>query len=373
MASRNVWRAWSLGAALSALLAAPGRAEPITFHGASDASAACALNTQQFVLADDETNVLRIYDTTRPPLPVGELDLGPFLSLAGEDGEADIEGAARVGDRIYWITSHGRSRAGKERASRYAFFATDVVTAADGTTTLKPHGRPYRRLVDDLLRDPQLAFLGLDRATGKGGSLTKQQRADLAPTRHGLNIEGLAAAPDGSLLIGVRNPLYRDPASGTELAMVLVLRNPAALVDGGEAATFGAPWLLDAGGQGIRSLEALAAADDTPFFVVVTGPADGQSQCALHAWQGGTSPLQSLALCAGTAALPLDFTTEAVFQVPGTTAVWVLSDDGGLEKTVADASACLPGQLLENGKCPNKFLVDRNQRTFRAVRLELGP
>lgn len=368
----NVVRTSSLGLALAMMVAVPALAEPITFRGASDASAACALDAQRFVLADDETNVLQIYDTAQPPLPVGQLDLGAFLSVDGKQAEADIEGAARVGDCIYWITSHGRSRSGKERASRQAFFATDIVKAKDGTTTLVPHGRPYRRLVEDLLRDPQLAFLGFARSTGKDRSLTKQERADLAPTRHGLNIEGLAAAPDGSLLIGVRNPLYRDPVSGADLAMILVLRNPAALVDGGDVAEFGAPMLLDAGGQGLRSLEALTSDDGAPPFVVVTGPADGQSQCALHAWRGGASLLEGLALRAGTAAVPSDFTSEAVFQVPGTTAIWVLSDDGGLERSVAEDSACLPGELLKHGKCPNKFLVDRNQRTFRAVRLELG-
>ena len=40
--------------------------------------------------------------------------------------ESDIEACTRVGDIIYWITSHGRSKKGKWRNSRYRLFATEI-------------------------------------------------------------------------------------------------------------------------------------------------------------------------------------------------------------------------------------------------------
>ncbi len=42
------------------------RAERVTFYGASDASAAVALDEEHFVVADDENNTLRIYRFDRP-------------------------------------------------------------------------------------------------------------------------------------------------------------------------------------------------------------------------------------------------------------------------------------------------------------------
>ena len=61
-----------------------------------------------------------------------------------------------MGDRIYWITSHGRNKDGKERPNRYAFFATDIVKIDSGDVTIKPVGRVYRRLAYDLMYNPVL-------------------------------------------------------------------------------------------------------------------------------------------------------------------------------------------------------------------------
>ena len=97
----------------------------IIFRGASDASAAVAVTEDLVIVADDEDNVLRIYKTGGG-MPVYSFDLSRFLQVEQEHSEADIEGATRVGNRIYWITSHGRNADGKIRPNRYRFFATDI-------------------------------------------------------------------------------------------------------------------------------------------------------------------------------------------------------------------------------------------------------
>jgi hypothetical protein len=125
-----------------------------------------------------------------------ETPLSAFLYSG--DKESDLEGAAAVGQRIYWIASHGRNSKGKLRPDRQRFFATDIDPGAQPGVI--PTGSPYRGLLDDLAAAPTLADLRLGDA------------AQLAPEAPGgLNIEGLAAMPDGSLLIGLRT---RCPTAG---------------------------------------------------------------------------------------------------------------------------------------------------------------
>src|SRR5688572_4915266 len=111
-----------------------------------DASAAVALDAQHFVVADDEGNVLRVYKRGEPK-PVNEFNVAKFLLGKGKKSETDLEGAAMVGNRIYWISSHGRNREGEEAPNRQRFFATAVTT--QGGLRLIPVGAPYPSLLDD--------------------------------------------------------------------------------------------------------------------------------------------------------------------------------------------------------------------------------
>jgi hypothetical protein len=74
-----------------------------TFYGLADASAAVFLDERHFAVADDESAELSIFDVSIPERPASTLVL-ESLSVDRKRPEADIEGAARVGDRVYWIT-----------------------------------------------------------------------------------------------------------------------------------------------------------------------------------------------------------------------------------------------------------------------------
>lgn len=341
-------------------LSMTGVADVRTFTGSSDASAAVMLDARHFVVADDENNTLRIYAIDGPSGPVGQVELD--LCIEPDHPEADIEGAARVADRIYWITSHGRNKNGKERPNRYAFFATDIVSDGRGVPTIKPVGRPYRRLAYDVMLNQRLRFLGLDKTIRLAEPLTKSQREALAPKENGLNIEGLAAGPNGSLLVGLRNPHYLDPVREKEMAILLVLENPDEMVIRGTPARFGEPILLDADGLGIRSIEEMVSESGQRRYLIAAGTINGTNRFAFYTWDGGDGPLHAWGI-----ELPDAFTPEAMFQVYGTNAVWILSDDGTIEKEVSSADECVEGELLKNGRCPNKFLIDAEQRTFRAI------
>jgi hypothetical protein len=269
-----------------------------TFRGPCDASAAVALDSSHFVVGDDEHDTLHIYRKGHPE-PVAAVPLAGFLGT-GAGGEADIEGAAAIGTRIYWITSHSRNSKGKLQPGRYRFFATDVVTG--DPPTVKAVGRPYTQLLRDLVAAPALASYRLDVAAGRA-----------AEAAGGLNIEGLAATPEGTLLIGLRNPLPGGKA------LVVPLLNPGELIEG-KAARFGTPVELELGQRGIRSIERIAAG-----YLIVAGPVADQGNFALFRWSGipaePASPVTGIDLGS--------LRPEALFVFPGSDEVQLLSDDGG--------------------------------------------
>lgn len=291
-------------AALSCMLAAALPGQPFaqdisSYRGACDASAAVALDAEHFAVGNDENNVLHVYRRGRPQ-PVGALDLSKFLGLRG-DAEADIEDAAPVGQRIYWITSHARNSRGKADASRHRFFATEMLPGQP--PSLRPLGVPYTRLLHDLAASDALKPFRLADAS----RLT-------AEAEGGFNIEGLAATPEGKLLIGLRNPLPQ------RRALVVPLENPAELIEG-KTARFGLPIELDLDQRGIRSLELVGAS-----YLIVAGPTADRGSFALYRWSGRRGE-KALHL----AAVDLrDLRPEAMLSVPHTGQVQLLSDDGGV-------------------------------------------
>ena len=96
------------------------------YYGACDASATVLLDEDTILVADDEDNLLRLYSIKRKGLPIKTFPLNKFLGVTNSSHpEADIEACTRVDNLIYWITSHGRSKKGKWRNSRYRLFATE--------------------------------------------------------------------------------------------------------------------------------------------------------------------------------------------------------------------------------------------------------
>lgn len=238
--------------------------ENASFVGMCDASAAAAIDGQRFIVADDEDNVLRVYSRKGGEALV-RFDCSEFLGLAGKKKpkEADLEAAAQLGSRTYWITSHGRNSKGKDQPSRQRLFATEVVTNGDDVT-LKTVGKPYSALLDDLLKHEKLAGYQLGEAA---------KRAPKAPGA--LNIEGITATPDGKLLIGFRNPVPKGKA------LLVPLLNPAEVVEG-KKASLGDPMELDLQGLGIRGIDYHEGR-----YLIIAGPSGAEgAQSRLFTWEG---------------------------------------------------------------------------------------
>ena len=331
----------------------------IIFCGASDASAAIAVREDLVVVADDENNVLRVYKTSGG-MPVYSYDLSEFLKVEKEHPEADIEGATRVGNRIYWITSHGRNADGKIRPNRYRFFATDI-EVSDTNVAVLPVGRSYTGLVEAILKSGNLRGLGLDKATRLGEKLSKKEREKLAPKEDGLNIEGLCASADGrTLYIGFRNPRPVNTTSGKKCAIVVTLENAADVVEKGRQPVFGKSLLWDIGGLGIRSME-YSSLHKTYF--VIAGSSDETIRFALYRWPGdaNTPPQLLKDLHLG------NFSSEAIVPFTYSSKLLLISDDGSLPVKIDSSAECLPDKLNADGTCPNKFLRDPGRKTFRGL------
>jgi hypothetical protein len=257
-----------LGAALlCAQKAGPADAsqasDAVLHYGCCDASAGVAVSSNLFLVANDEDSLLRVYRRDRSGPPVQSFAAQAFLDVDPRKPETDLEGATRVGDRIYWITSHGRNREGEARESRHRFFATTVSVAADGRIDLKAVGRPYQRLLSDFIREPRLKPFNLGVAA---------LHAPKEP--NALNIEGLGATPNGELLIGFRNPIPNGRA------LIVPLANPAEVVEGAPA-RFNDPILLNLDGRGVRAISHLG-----DRYLILAGSFDAKGRTHFYEWSG---------------------------------------------------------------------------------------
>ena len=286
--------------------------------GMCDASASVLVDADHMLAASDEDNVLRLYRLDSGGNPVAEFDWNAALDIdpTKKHFEADIEAAARVGDRVYWVTSHGANREGEARPNRRRFFATDLHWA-NGKLMLTAVGTPYRHLVERMAESPGLKKFDLT------------ERARHAPeSDNGLNIEGLTVTRGGRLLIGFRNPIPDGEA------LLVPFLNPDPVLAGAEAPRFGKPVFLHLGGLGVRSIDYAPAHD--AYFIVAGAAADGGA-FALYRWTGG----------AGDDAVPMadvnfaELNPEAVVAPAASRKeLLILSDDGG---RVVDGVTCKNG------------------------------
>ena len=304
--------------------------------GSCDASAIVPVSdTNDFIFAVDEDDVLRrwIAPDTYPP-PGGEeaggvedwLDLTeaveatggiddnelPLNSDKGVPREMDLEGAAQIGDQVFWIGGHGLNKgkgegasyrvSGKYRPNRMIFLATNV----PGSATSGELSGTARDLLPALIRananggvderQPWLsasAFAAWEAIPPLFGGAAwaiqpaearfnqREDRIGPPPKAGGFNIEGLAA--DGNeLLIGLRSPVTDGRA------WVLRLANPAEIVaDPTVPPQISVEARVDLGdGRGIRAMT-----ESGDGWLLVGGPYDSPAPSfVLYDWAQVGSP-----------------------------------------------------------------------------------
>ncbi|MFZ3469482.1 hypothetical protein ACODT3_29610 [Streptomyces sp. 4.24] len=249
--------------------------------GSSDASAAVDVGGGYALVADDESNVLRLYDRARSGAPVKSWDLGAAL---GAKKEADIEAAARVGDTVYWTGSLGNNKDGKYKAERNTVFTTRLV--GTGAATEIVFGSAYKALREDLI--------AWDTANGNRYGFAAGTAAGRIPKSiDGFNVEGLEFAPGSTTTayLGFRAPLA--PAVPGGKALIVPVTNIDKVLSGAAKPVFGEPIEMNLGGLAVRDIRKNAA--DQYLILAGSWAADDNSDpYALYQWDGiaGHAPVK---------------------------------------------------------------------------------
>ena len=293
---------------------------PGNYQKTCDGSLGVMLDATHFLDGNDEEQGMRVYTRGADAAPLQSIDISSKIGLSTSD-EADFEDAARVGNRIYVVGSHGRDKNGNLERSRYRFLALDVSGTVPSISLSVPGYTTT--LLDSMLVasnwvTPSTSVIS---TLSTAADLSDSTNADLAPKVNGTNIEGLAwlptAARPNQLLLG-----FRNPSQSTDAILVSLLNADAVLT--GATPSFGEAILLDLGGLRIR---AMAWSPIHQAVLLIGGPKDATNgPYRLYKWSGVATDAP-VAVTDITSA-PSDSAPEALVIYDHTRDVQVLFDQG---------------------------------------------
>lgn len=262
---------------------------PGTYRGACDGSAVAYLDFDHFVGMSDADQRIRIYKRGTSGDALQALDYASGIGVPST-AKVDFEELARVGNRIYALSSHGRKDDGTKDPDRYRFVGIDLAGTAPSFSFSVAGSR--LSLLSDMLAtenwiSPDAQLIGHLQEASK---LDKPQGDNIKPLVNGMNMEGLAYAPTTAnpkrLVIGLRNPRTQDGR-----AIAVPLENPDELV-AGVTARFGEAHQLDLGGLGIV---AMTWSPVLHQVLVLAGTHDDSSRTArLYRWDGTPGAIPAL-------------------------------------------------------------------------------
>ncbi len=325
----------TLSLAVSASLATSS-IKDIYNTGVADGSTGIAVDANYMFVADDETNVIKLFNRNNSGLSVYQFDVNPYLNLSGT--ELDIEGSFRSTtnpNRIYWIGSLSNSKSGEARPDRNRIFATDIVgTGANSTLVFVGY---YGNL-----RSKLIAW-----GDANGYNFTAKAATGIEPKRiDGFNVEGLEIGPDGTTLyIGFRAP-YVGP--GNNSAVICPLLNFESWFGNGSPTanpTFGAPIVLNLNNHGIRSLGKNASNQ----YIIVAGSYAAEGTFELYIWNGQAASAPLL-LTANLTNLKPEGIVEIPSSLTGSFQIDLISDLGS--------------NIMYNDAIENKAVAQANHRKF---------
>ncbi|MGO1183143.1 MAG: hypothetical protein ACTHZ5_06730 [Micrococcaceae bacterium] len=264
---------------------APTDPSALIHVGTSDASAAEDVGNGHMLVADDDSNVIRLYGPTGGE-PVKEFPIGDEVPdlLSGEVW--DLEGSARDGDTVYWTGSMGNSRSGNLRPDRDIVVETRIIGSGAETEleyVAHTHG----------VRDALVAW-DAENLHGEGADAFQFSRATQegysAEGPDSLNVEGAALSPEGTLWLGFRSPLTPVDDDEENLALIVEVTNLEETLAGAEP-EIGEHVELDLDGRAIRDL----ASTEDGNYLIQAGSADDEGNFALFGWTGNPedAPVES--------------------------------------------------------------------------------
>ncbi|MEM8797931.1 MAG: DUF3616 domain-containing protein [Pseudomonadota bacterium] len=295
----------------------------VRYFGICDGSAAILIDDTTLLVANDETNVFHSFDVLGGP-PLASFDIGKLLMLDPDNPEVDFEAVARDGDRLWWIGSHGLNGKAEKQPNRRILVATNV---------------PRRDLSDLALQSAQYDLVPALKAHSGLSEILTRKVLKTAPKKGGLNIEGLAIAPDGSLVLGLRAPLTeKDGTKGDALIVSLSLENNAWSVSSFER--------LPLKDRGIRDM--VWTGDG---LVLIAGEVDDGRPSVLRIWSKTekVEPIEAPSF--------KGFNAEALVKIG---LKWlVMSDDGSKQRSAANGKKQDCKDLQEDGGTKGVFFRGR--------------
>ncbi|MBL8228914.1 MAG: DUF3616 domain-containing protein [Bryobacterales bacterium] len=303
----------------------------VTFRGMCDASAAIWIGKQLLIVNDEdqEKTLLRLYDPSAGGDPISEFTL-PITNLLFDpkEPELDLEAITEINGTYWAIGSHSRNKAGIARWSRQNLIAFSWTASGpanvNSITTLLPALGVRARAANKDLKDID------DRKDPKDG---------------GLSIEGLAATPQGDLLIGLRSPL--DP--GGKALVARLLRPSEVLKSNRALPNLDRVFLLDLDGAGVRDMIYDAS---NKRYLVLSGPQGPGGPFKIWAWTGEDAAPKMLKDV--TSLIPENTGPEVLVPVKDGAGYWLFLDEGA--RPAADGKDC-------------KDLKDSKKQTFRGIRI----
>lgn len=254
------------------------------FHTtASDASGAAAVDSNYMFVADDESNIIRLYHRKQSGRELYALDVE---SAVGASSESDLEGSSlsvkfNTGKRVYWIGSLGNNKSGELRPDRNKVIATDITgDSSNATLSVKSYSNQFRNAL--------IAW-----GNTQGWNFTAAAASGMVPKRmDGFNVEGLSITPGGdTAYIGFRAPCVpvkgiTPTAANRKYAIIAPVTNFETILNGNgnvnTASLTGEPILFDLDGLGIRSIERTGDGK----YVIVAGLYTGGGSPAVYLWDG---------------------------------------------------------------------------------------
>jgi len=100
-------------------------------------------------------------------------------------------------------------------------------------------------------------------------------------------------------------------------------------------------------------------------YFIIAGKTDESDKFILYCWSGEKEKQPVLIQKLTTKVS--NFSPEALIPFEKPNRLLLLSDDGSLPIKVAGPHECMEGEYKKDGTCENKYLLDPNKKTFRAL------
>lgn len=267
--------------AASAASATPSKT--VFHYSFADASGAAVADSNYMFVADDETNVIRLYNRHHSGKELYALDVE---SAVGASAESDLEGSSlsvkfNPGKRAYWIGSLANNKDGEIRADRNKAFATEINgDSSNATLSVKSYSNQFRNAL-------------ITWGNAQGWNFTAAAASGMVPKRiDGFNVEGLTVTHGGdTAYIGFRAPCVpvkgiAATAANRKYAVLAPVVNFETIFNGNgnvnTAPITGEPVLFDLDGLGIRSIERVGSSQ----YLIVAGLYTGGGSPAVYLWDG---------------------------------------------------------------------------------------